>query len=151
DVDFLQGWSFALVRNEKAKQICQSMIRDRAIIAKDVTRKEALDCNKMMSTEKRWRAFRIIETHRRQGKPIPAYGRYGLEMPKSSGKQFLKTELNMLTHALCFTPRFRISVLKFFLGSGGYYLLWLNSLRRRVRDFIRDNIALFKRKLFGRK
>jgi len=80
DVDFLQGWSFALVRNEKAKQICQSMIRDRAIIAKDVTRKEALDCNKMMSTEKRWRAFRIIETHRRQGKPIPAYGRYGLEM-----------------------------------------------------------------------
>ncbi len=151
DVDFYKGWSFALLRTERGRGIYNDLIASGGAISKSVTRTEALSCNKMMSTEKRWRAFRIIETHRRQGKPIPSYGPYGLEMPKSTGKQFIKTEINMLTHALCYLPKFRAPVLRFTLGDGGYYLLWLNSLRRRLRHIVRDGTAYLKRKTFGRK
>jgi len=151
DVDFYKGWSFALIRNEKAKKIYEQMVEAKAIVSKHVTQSEAMACNKMMSTEKRWRAFRIIETHRRQGKPIPSYGEYGLEMPQGSGKQFVKTEINILTHALCFMSKYRAAVLKFTLGNGGYYLLWLNNLRRRLRYVIRDGSAYLRRKMFGRR
>lgn len=151
DVDFYKGWSFALIRTEGARKIYQDMVSAGVITSKNVTRSEAIACNKLMSTEKRWRAFRIIETHRRQGKAIPAYGPYGLEMPKSSGWQFIKTEINMLTHMLCFMPKYRASALRFVLGNGGYYLLWLNNYRRRLRDLIRDSSASFRRFIFGRR
>ena len=105
----------------------------------------------MMSTEKRWRAFRVIETLKRQGKPVPVYGDIGLQMPKQSGKQFIKTEINMLTHFLCFMPGpFRKKVMLFFLGDGGYWLLRLNRVRRDVRTWVRDTVALMKRKIWGR-
>lgn len=150
DVDFYKGWSFALVRTERGKEVCDEAAASGRMVKKEVTRTEALACNKMMSTEKRWRAFRIIETHKRQGKPIPAYGPFGMGMPSQSGKQFLKTEVNMFTHFLCYVPKFRAPVLRFFLSDGGYYLLWLNSLRRTIRFFIRDSLAKLKRKLLGR-
>jgi hypothetical protein len=105
----------------------------------------------MMANEKRYRAFRIIETHRRQGKAIPAYAPFGTLMPKQSGKQFIKTEINMLTHAPCFMPKIRASILRFFLGNGGYYLLWLNNKRRNFRFWWRDLKQTTKNKLFGRK
>lgn len=150
DVDFYKGWSFTLLRTERGKAIYQDLINTQKIVSKSVTRREALACNSMMSNEKRWRAFRIIETHRRQGKAIPSYGPPDMVMPKQSGKQFLKTEINMLTHALCFTQRFRATVLRFFLSNGGYYLLYLNNLRRRLRFGLRDIKALLRRRMFGR-
>ena len=150
DVDFYKGWSFTLLRTQRGQSVYAELLASGKIVSKTVTRREALACNRMMSTEKRWRAFRIIETHRRQGKAIPSYGPPDLAMPTQSGKQFLKTEINMLTHALCFTPRFRAGVLRFFLSSGGYYLLWINSLRRRLRFGLRDIKALLRRKLLGR-
>ena len=151
EVNFYEGWSFALLRSPRAQKVYHDMVAANAIVSKDVTRKEALACNRLMSNEKRWRAFRIIETHRRQGKAIPAYGPYGLQMPRASGKQFIKTEINMLTHAPCFMPRFRAPLLRFILGNGGYYLLWLNNFRRRFRDYLRDTKAAISRKLFGRR
>lgn len=150
DVNFYEGWSFALLRSKRAQHVYHEMVASQVIVSKNVTRKEALACNKLMSSEKRWRAFRIIETHRRQGKPIPAYGPYGMQMPRLSGKQFFKTEINMLTHAPCFMPRLRAPLLRFILSDGGYYLLWLNNFRRRFRDYLRDTKALIKRKLVGR-
>jgi coenzyme F420 hydrogenase subunit beta len=149
-VDFYKGWSFALVRSARAKAVCDELRAQQKLVVKDVTRKEALACNRMMATEKRYRAFRIIETHRRQGKPVPAYGEFGTQMPTQRGKQFLKTEINMLTHAPCFMPRYRAAILKFFLSDGGYYLLWLNHKRRTLRFWWRDLKALIRRKLFGR-
>lgn len=151
DVNFYEGWSFALLRTARGQKIYQQSLSDGAIVSKEVTRNEALACNKLMSNEKRWRAFRIIETHRRQGKPIPAYGPYEMQMPKASGKQFIKTEINMLTHAPCFMPWLRAPLLKFILGDGGYYLLWLNNFRRRFRDYVRDTKAALKRRLVGRR
>ena len=150
DVDFYKGWSFSLVRSARGKAVCDQIRATDKLVIKDVTRKEALACNSMMANEKRYRAFRIIETHRRQGKPVPAYGEFGVTMPKQTGKQFLKTEINMLTHAPCFMPKYRAAILKFFLSDGGYYLLWLNSQRRRARFWWRDFKFYIRRKLFGR-
>jgi coenzyme F420 hydrogenase subunit beta len=151
DIDFQKGWSFALVRSARAKAVCEQLIEHKKIVAKSVTRKEALACNSMMATEKRYRAFRIIETHRRQGKAVPAYGPFGTKMPEQSGWQFVKTEINMLTHAPCFLPNIRAGILRFFLSSGGYYLLWLNNQRRTFRFWFRDTKQAIKNKLFGRR
>lgn len=151
DVDFYKGWSFGLVRSERARELCKELIDTKKIVYKPVTQREALACNKMMATEKRYRAFRVIETHRRQGKPVPAYGPFGFKMPKQFGLQFVKTEIHMLTHLLCFAPKYRRAVLKFVLSSGGYYLLWLNNKRRELRFLLRDSKALIRRKLFGRR
>lgn len=151
DVDFYKGWSFALVRSKRGKAVCDELRGSKKVVFKDVTRAEALACNRMMATEKRYRAFRVIETHRRQGKAVPAYGPFGFKMPKQSGMQFIKTEINMITHALCFMPKYRAKVLKFILSDGGYILLWGNSLRRRFRFWLRDSISLAKRKIFGRR
>lgn len=150
DVDFYDGWSFALIRSERAKKVCDELRSAGKAVIKDVTRKEALACNRMMATEKRYRAFRIIETHRRQGKPVPSYGEFGMQMPTQRGVQFVKTEINMLTHAPCFMDKFRKPLLKFILSNGGYYLLWLNNLRRQFRVWSRDTLFLIRRKVFGR-
>lgn len=151
DVDFHKGWSFALVRTEAGQEAINKLKTDDQIGYRELTEKEALSCNKHMVEEKRWRAFRMIETHRRQGKAIPAYGKYGLKLPSHSGMQFIKTEANMLSHFLCFIPKFRKPVLKFFLGNGGYSLLWVNNKRRRFKIFVRDLIARVRNGLFGRK
>jgi coenzyme F420 hydrogenase subunit beta len=151
DVDFYKGWSFALIRSERARKVYQEVLAAGDIVSKKVTRKEALECNTLMGNEKRWRAFRIIETQRRQGKPIPSYGKDGFLSPEHSFKQFLKTEINMLTHALCYLPSLRAPVMRFMLGNGGYYLLWLNSLRRRFRFWYRDTKARVMREILGRR
>lgn len=150
-IDFYKGWSFGLVRTPRGAEACGNAVADGAIVNEPVTRKEALACNRMMSTEKRWRAFRVIETLRRQGKPVPAYGPHGFRFPRQSGKQFIKTEIHMFTHIFCHLPRLRRHVLAFTLSGCGYVLLWMNSQRRALRFFLRDNIARMKRSLIGRR
>lgn len=150
-VDFYQGWSFALVRSERGRIAMQAAAADGAVINESVTRREALACNRMMSTEKRWRAFRVIETLRRQGKPIPAYGPHGFRFPRQSGKQFVKTEIHMFTHIFCHLPRLRGFVLRLTLSNFGYVLLWLNCQRRTARFLIRDSWARLRNSLFGRR
>ena len=150
-IDFYKGWSFALVRSERGQRAMQQCLQNGQIVNEPVTRKEALACNRMMSTEKRWRAFRVIETLRRQGKPIPAYGPHGFRFPKQSGKQFVKTEIHMFTHIFCHLPHARSAVLKLTLSQVGYLLLWLNSQRRSLRFLLRDNWARVRNALFGRR
>ncbi len=150
-VDFYKGWSFGLVRTQRGKEVFDDLRASGKIGVEDVTRREALACNRMMSTEKRWRAFRVIETNRRQGKSIPSYGPHGFRFPKQKGKQFIKTEIHMFTHIFCYLPKWRGAVLRFFLGNGGYSLLWLNNKRRTLRFLIRDTKAKIFRRFFGRK
>ncbi|MEZ4753143.1 MAG: Coenzyme F420 hydrogenase/dehydrogenase, beta subunit C-terminal domain [Bdellovibrionota bacterium] len=150
DVDFYKGWSFGLIRTERGMRAYQELLSKDKIVSKEVTVKEALNCNSHMSSEKRWRAFRVMETHKRQGKSVPAYGDFDKEFPKHSGFQFVKTEGHMLTHIFCFIPKYRAALLRFFLGNGGYSLLWLNNKRRTLKFFLRDTFARWKRKLFGR-
>lgn len=150
-VDFYKGWSFGLTRSPRGHAAVSQAVTDGAIINETVTRREALACNRMMGTEKRWRAFRVIETLRRQGKPIPAYGAHGFRFPRQSGKQFIKTEIHMFTHIFCHLPRLRGYVLRLTLSNVGYGLLWLNSKRRALRFFLRDNFARLRRGLMGRR
>lgn len=150
-VDFYKGWSFGLVRTPRGRAAIAQAVTDGDIVNEAVTRREALACNRMMGTEKRWRAFRVIETLRRQGKPVPAYGAHGYRFPRQSGKQFVKTEIHMFTHIFCHLPRLRGYVLKLTLSNFGYILLWLNCQRRQLRFFVRDSWARVKRNLFGRR
>ena len=150
-VDFYRGWSFALVRTERGRQVYADLLSHKRIVAESVTRKEALACNRMMFTEKRWRAFRLIGTHIRQGRAVPAYGPFGFKLPAQSGKQFIKTEIHLFTHIFCFIPRFRAVLLRFMLSGGGYHLLWLNNQRRRARFWLRDSKARLRRRLVGRR
>lgn len=150
DVDFYQGWSFALIRSSGGKQVYERALERRAIVSKDLTRREAHACNELMAGEKRWRAFRVIETHRRQGKSIPSYGDPHEEFPRHGGLQFVKTELHMLSHLFCFLPKLRATTLRFFLGKG-YWLFWLNSRRRAFRFWWRDTRAAMRRRFFGRR
>ncbi|MFM1848171.1 MAG: hypothetical protein RL417_1645 [Pseudomonadota bacterium] len=149
-VDWYQGWSFTLLRTERGKQVFDSLVDANKLVSVPITRREAQRSNILMAEEKRWRAFRVIETHRRQGKSIPAYGDPHGRFPSHSGWQFIKTELHMLTHIFCFLPKYRARLLRFFLGSGGYYLFWLNSQRRSLRVWLRDSLARMRRVVRGR-
>ncbi|MGA1192376.1 MAG: Coenzyme F420 hydrogenase/dehydrogenase, beta subunit C-terminal domain [Bdellovibrionota bacterium] len=150
DIRFSEGWSFALLRTARGVAAFESAESDNYISTRALTHSEAMSCNRQMATEKRWRAFRVIETHRRQGKSIPNYGRTTEHFPRHSGMQFVETEMHMLTHIACFLPSIRGKLLRFFLGNGGYWLLWLNNKRRGVKFFVRDGVAGLKRRLFGR-
>lgn len=147
EVNFYEGWSFGLIRSERARAIYDRLVADAKLKSVEVTRAEALACNKLMAGEKRWRAYRVIETLRRQGKPTPEYS---METPAHSPGHFVKTELHMLTHIFCFLPNYRASALRFILSDKGYSLMWLNHKRRAFRFWRRDTKALIRRKLFGR-
>jgi coenzyme F420 hydrogenase subunit beta len=151
DIDFYKGWSFGLIRSDRGAKAIAEMIDKGRILKRALTRQEALSCNEHMSTEKRTRAFRVIEAQRRLGKSIPSYGDPGLVMPKLTWKQLLKVEVNIFTHIFCFIPSFRRALLNFFLGDGGYALLWLNNKRRRLKYWMRKTVSTVKRKVYGRK
>ncbi len=150
-VDFYKGWSFGLVRTVRGQSAVRRALDDGSIINETVTRREALACNRMMATEKRWRAFRVIETLRRQGRPVPAYGPHGFRFPRQSGKQFIKTEIHMFTHVFCHLPKLRGYVLQATLSNFGYVLLWMNSKRRSLRFILRDTWAKVRRTIVGRR
>jgi coenzyme F420 hydrogenase subunit beta len=142
-VNFYDGWSFGLIRTAKGTAVYDRLVSDGKLKSVEVSRDEALASNRLMANEKRWRAFRVIETHRRQGKSIPDYGMFS---PPHSVGHFVKTELHMLSHFLCYVPSFRAGVLRFMLGNGGYVLFWLNHKRRSFRFWRRDKAALLRRR-----
>ncbi|HMO02732.1 MAG TPA: Coenzyme F420 hydrogenase/dehydrogenase, beta subunit C-terminal domain [Oligoflexia bacterium] len=150
-VDFSKGWSFALIRTKIGEKIYKDALQAGYFAEEKITKREALACNTMMAGEKRHRAFRSIETLKRQGKPIPAYGEFGFSLPSQSGIQFVKTEIHMLTHVFCYLPKLRAPVLKFFLSNWGYIPLWLNHKRRYLRTFLRDQKTSLLNKFFGRR
>ncbi len=145
DINFYEGWSFALLRTKRGQDLYREVVQSGSLVSRDVARREALRCNRIMAKEKRRRAFRLIETQRRQGKSIPCYDHPLQEFPAPRGLQLIHTELNILTHMLCFMPRYGKAVLRFFLGNNGYYLLWLNRQRRRIKLTLRDIFSRLRR------
>ena len=144
DIDFHDGYSFALARTTRGEELLRNAQSAGAIKMVKLRPDIARTSNRMMGEEKRGRAFRIIETLRRQGKPIPDYD---IKIPSPSAKQFLLTELNMLSHILCYLPKWRLTVLKSAFSPLGYRLLWLNQQKRVFRNFRRDSMAKIKRVL----
>ncbi len=146
DIDFYEGYSFALSRTATGEKFLTSALRDGKIQLRRLDADIARTSNTMMGIEKRWRAFRVIETHRRQGKAIP---NYHFQIPKASGKHLLLTEANMLSHMFCFIKKGRLQLLRFTFSDYGYALLWLNNKRRVFRNWRKDFIARSKRRLSG--
>jgi coenzyme F420 hydrogenase subunit beta len=141
--DFYDGFSFALGRTKRGMEILRSSQANGSIVLQELSREHAKTSNTLMGEEKRLRAWRVIETLRRQGKPIPDYG---FETPTTSGVELIRTELNMFSHIFCFAKKWRLSVLKFVLSPVGYRLLWLNNKKRRFRNWRRDTAAWLKRR-----
>jgi len=134
-VDFLRGYSFTLSRTEAGDKAL-ALARDKGHVnLKPLSRKEAEGSNTMMGEEKRWRAFRVLETRRRRGELVPEYG---FRLPRASGKQFILTELNMFSHVFCFLKFGKETLLRLTFSKVGYYLLWLNSRKRSLREWARN-------------
>lgn len=144
DIDFKDGYSFMLVRTPAGKEMIEKAKSSGALSTFTLDRKIARTSNTLMGIEKRWRAYRVIETRRRQGKTIPEYH---FKTPKASGKHLILTELNILSHIFCFIKKWRLQVLKFILSPVGYYMLRMNNFKREFRNWRRDTLAHYKRKL----
>lgn len=143
DISFYDGYSFALVRTKAGVSAMQDAAESKAITLVPLSEKDARRCNTLMGEEKRWRAFRVIETRRRQGQAVPDYG---FQIPGRSGKQFVLTELNMLSHIFCFLKRGRGAALRLTFSPVGYWLLRLNRGKRRFRKWRRDRFTWARRR-----
>ncbi len=146
DIDFYEGYSFALSRTAAGEKALSAALAADTIELRRLDPDIARTSNTMMGVEKRWRAFRVIETHRRQGKAIP---NYHFETPSASGKHLLLTEANMLTHMFCFLKKGRLQLLRLTFSDFGYALLWLNHKRRMFRNWRKGVVARFKRRIHG--
>ncbi|MCC6952497.1 MAG: Coenzyme F420 hydrogenase/dehydrogenase, beta subunit C-terminal domain, partial [Deltaproteobacteria bacterium] len=147
DINFREGYSFVMARTPEAVRMLEGARDAGDLKLLELARDAAKHCNLETALEKRYRAFRVIETRRRQGHGVPDYG---IQIPHPSGMRFLRVEMNMLTHILCYVPRFRDQFLRFLFSPVGYALIWLNHQRRVLRITVRDGIAKVKRKLSGR-
>lgn len=143
-VNFHDGYTYVVTRNTEADRLMAEAVQAGYLKNIQIDQKAARSCNKAMGTEKRHRAFRVIESDRFSGKPVPDYS---LEIPEGNFKHKILTEVNLLTHSLCFLPEWRKAVLNTVLSPGGYYVLWLNKQRRKLRTWRRDNTAKLKRYL----
>ncbi len=138
EIKFTDGYSFVLARTKRAVEFLDDVAAARDVTLYKLDRREAHGANTIMGREKRWRAFRVIETLRRQGRPVPEYS---FAIPRPSGKHFILTELNLLTHLMCFVRRGRTLLLRLALSPLGYGVLLLNFQKRRFRDWRRDRLA----------
>lgn len=148
EIKFNEGYSFVLSRTKTAEKFLRLAQKDGAISLTTLVPKAARKSNTMMGVEKRWRAFRVLETRRRQGFPTP---NYGFKTPKLNGWHFIKTELNMLSHAFCFIKKGKLAILRLTFSPLGYSLLWLNHKRRIFRDWRKNLKANVQRNVFGKK
>jgi coenzyme F420 hydrogenase subunit beta len=146
-INFYDGYSFVMSRTDQGEAMLRKAAEYKSLSLLEVAREPAKVCNRETALEKRFRAFRVMETRKRQGHGVPDYG---MKFPKASGFRFLKTEMNMLTHVLCYLPRLQIPMLRFLLSPVGYFLFWLNHQRRVLRVFLRDTFAIQKRKFLKR-
>ncbi len=145
-LNFHEGYTYAVTRNKEADRLMNEAAKAGYLNNVTIDRKAARSSNRAMGTEKRHRAFRVIESLRFAGKPVPEYS---FRIPQGSLKHKIFTEINMMTHSLCFLPGVRKKILNLILSPGGYYILWLNKRRRVLRTIRRDFTAKLKRRIKG--
>lgn len=138
DVNFLEGYSFCLARTKSGVDFLKQAENFGSIFLKKIGVEQAKTSNTMMGEEKRWRAFRVIETRKRQGLPTPTYG---FEIPTAKGLQLVLTEINMLSHIFCYLKYGKKFLLKITFSPIGYWLLWLNHKKRAFRNWRRDSFG----------
>ncbi len=145
-INFFDGYTFTFARTECGDKLLQDASEAGDLELIGLRRKTAKTANIAMGVEKRHRAFRLIETRRRQGYAVPFYN---FKIPRATGKEFVLTELNILSHIFCFVRPGRKAVMRLLFSPIGYGLLWLNHFRRVFRDWRRNSVAKAKRKLGG--
>lgn len=145
-VNFHDGYTYVVTRNPEADRLMGEAMKAGYLNSIKIDQKAARSSNKAMGNEKRHRAFRIIESDRFHGKPVPDYS---FSIPQASVKHRVLTEINLMTHSLCFLPNLRRKVLHLVLSPFGYYVLWLNKRRRNLRTLRRDYTAKLKRRFKG--
>jgi coenzyme F420 hydrogenase subunit beta len=133
-IDFRDGYSFALARTEVGQNYLKKAQEQGYLLTLPLDDAQARSSNRMMGVEKRLRAFRVMETRRRQGCAVPEYG---FEAPRASGWEFIATEINMFTHMFCFLKRGRKAILKLTFSPLGYGALWLNNKKRVLRYWLK--------------
>ncbi len=140
-IDFYDGYSFTLARTEAGVKFLDQAKTRGDIFVVPIREDQARRSNIMMAYEKRNRAFRVIETRRRQGLAIPDYD---CKTPKVHGKHLIQTEIGILTHIFCFMERGKKPLLKLAYSPVGYYLLKINYWKRQFRIWRRDTLAKWK-------
>jgi coenzyme F420 hydrogenase subunit beta len=143
DVNFKDGYSFVMGRTERGVQALRKAESTGAIKLRLLNPIVARECNLETALEKRYRAFRVIETRRRQGHAIPDYGH---EIPNMNGIRAIRVEINMFTHVLCYLPKLRGYMLRLIFSPVGYWMMWTNHQRRVVKFRLRDVFMKLRRK-----
>jgi len=143
EINFKDGYSFVMGRTERGMNALADAKSNGAISLLGLNREVAKECNLETALEKRYRAFRVIETRRRQGHGVPEYH---LAIPKMSGLRALRVEINMFTHILCYMPNLRIYMLRLIFSPVGYWMMWTNHQRRRVKFRLRDAYMKLRRR-----
>jgi len=128
-VDFKDGWSFMLLRNNLASDIIKVLVDKKVLTVREVSRNEALKCNKKMARQKKYRASYLINRRKNTNNSYPIYFD---ELPVNTIKENFFVIFDLITHFFCFSPYGRKTVLKLFLSDVGYGLLYLNRLRREI-------------------
>ncbi len=135
EIRFKDGYSFVMGRTDRGIGFLKDAETNGALKLIELNPLVARECNLETALEKRYRAFRVIETRRRQGHGVPEYR---TEIPKMSGLRALRVEINMFTHILCYLPRLRGYMLRLIFSPVGYWMMWTNHQRRVVKFRLRD-------------
>lgn len=137
EVDFKKGWSMALLRTARGIEAFRAAEAAKLLESISLNRKQARVCNQHMAVEKKRRALRVLERYRKSGRSVPHYGTEPQSLPTLKGMPLVQAELNLFTHIFCFLRKGRSWILRFFLSNGGYQILWLNSLRKRLKHYLK--------------
>lgn len=143
-IDFYEGYSFTLARTEAGVRAMELAVGRGDILNVPIREDQARKSNIMMAVEKKNRAWRVIETRRRQGLAIPDYD---VVIPKIKGRHLVETEIGILTHIFCFMKKGKIFLLSLAFSSLGYSLLQLNYYRREFRIWRRDRRNMKKERI----
>lgn len=142
-INFKDGYSYFVCRTKKS----DALVKEAEIAGRlkliPLQKDHARTSNLAMGIEKRRRAFRLLNSRRHAGLPVPEYG---FDIPKSHGIH-LATEINLLTHTFSFIRRGRKSLLKFLLSPKAYWLWWLNYQQRKARYALKKRVFRKKQRI----
>jgi len=143
EINFKDGYSFVMGRTDRGVAALRGSENSGAIKLRLLNPLIAKECNLETALEKRYRAFRVIETRRRQGHAVPDYNH---EIPSMSGLRAIRVEINMFTHVFCYLPKLRGYLLRLIFSPVGYWMMWTNHQRRVVKFRFRDAFMKLRRK-----
>lgn len=102
EIDLNDGYSFVLVRTERAKELIKRAADHGAISVIPLQRKQALSANKIMTKEKKERAFYLIRRRTALCLPTPSYNS---ELPAVVGVALWRVKVSLIAHLPCFWCR----------------------------------------------